>query len=581
MAGSDGVNVLLVDDKPENLLALEAVLEPLALNLVRATSGEEALQRLDKHDYAVVLLDVQMPGLDGFETAKRMRAHDKSRHTPIIFITAVGVRETHVSRGYSLGAVDYLIKPFEPESLRAKVAALVAVFQRTRSIQQKIDTLVEPQDKVNILIVDDEPANLLAVETLLASLGENVLKAESGRQALRLLLRNEVGVVLLDVHMPGMDGFETAELIKTNDRTRHVPIIFVTAIHKAQEDVARGYALGAPDYLFTPLNPDVLLGKVSALVGLCRNSRTLQRQLELIQSLNAKISASQAALLEVNQTLERRVEERTAQLQAKSEEVASMTQQLWQAAKLATMGELTASIAHELNNPLQTVTLHLESLLEGTPEGTEARHSLNIMEQEVERMANLIANLLQFSRRAPQEISTVDLRDEVNGTLELIHYHLRKRNVKVDREYDPGTPAIQADRQQLRQLLLNLFTNASDAMPRGGMLKIRAGVWECGGVGEVSTPKHPDTHTPTQVTIEVSDTGVGIAPDDLPKVMEPFFTTKEEGQGTGLGLAICRRIVQEHSGTLDIVSEVGKGTTVCIRLPVGNRRNAEALAMVE
>jgi PAS domain S-box-containing protein len=268
-------------------------------------------------------------------------------------------------------------------------------------------------------------------------------------------------------------------------------------------------------------------------------------------------------------------------LRAKDEQLREMTQQLWQTAKLATMGELAASIAHELNNPLQTVGLRLESVASRLADDERGQRDLAVVEQELDRMANLVDNLLQFSRPKPQSISTLELGEEIDRTLELVHYHLRKRSIEVVKDLDLRTPAVHADREQLRQVLLNLFTNASDAMPEGGTLSIRVGVWECGRVGEVRTPKHPDTQTPTQVVLDVSDTGVGIPPENLAKVMEPFFTTKPAGQGTGLGLPICRRLVEAHGGTLEVESEVGKGTTVRVTLPVESAANGRSLTEAE
>jgi len=180
------------------------------------------------------------------------------------------------------------------------------------------------------------------------------------------------------------------------------------------------------------------------------------------------------------------------------------------------------------------------------------RRLLHIIEQELERMAALVANLLHFSRRSPQQFSTLDVRDEIEKTLELVHHQLRRNRITVARDFAPDAPLIQADRQHLRQLFLNLFTNASDAMPDGGTLTIR-----------VSAPGRA-------VVVEVADTGVGISPDDLPRVEELFFTTKPEGRGTGLGLGICRRVMQEHGGTFDIASAgLGQGTTVRAAFPLG------------
>ncbi|MBY0527680.1 MAG: PAS domain S-box protein [Gemmataceae bacterium] len=247
-----------------------------------------------------------------------------------------------------------------------------------------------------------------------------------------------------------------------------------------------------------------------------------------------------------------------------NDEVRAMTQQLWQAAKLASVGELAASIAHELNNPLATVSLRIESVLGRTPADDPRRRALEVIEQETKRMGELVASLLQFSRRGEEKISTVDLRQELGKAVELIHHHLRKRLVTVVQELAPDTPTIYADRQKLRQVFLNLLTNAGDAMPRGGTVTLRTARAALEG-GEPA------------VRIDFSDTGVGIPAEHLEKVMDPFFTTKEEGKGTGLGLAICRRIVQEHQGTIQISSEVSKGTTVCVVLPVRSGANVKSI----
>jgi two-component system sensor kinase FixL len=253
-----------------------------------------------------------------------------------------------------------------------------------------------------------------------------------------------------------------------------------------------------------------------------------------------------------------------AELQEKNEEIRTTTQQLWQAAKLASVGELAASIAHELNNPLATMTLRLESLLEDASKDDPNRRALQIVQNETKRMSNLVANLLQFSRRGPEQISTVDIRRELTGTLELVDYHLKRRQIDIVQELAPDTPLIFADRRKLRQVFLNLFTNASDAMPQGGTLTLRSRATTLAS-GKAA------------VRMEVADTGIGIPPEHLARVFDPYFTTKEEGQGTGLGLAICRRIVEDHHGIIRIDSEAGKGSVVIIVLPVRDGTDADRL----
>jgi signal transduction histidine kinase/CheY-like chemotaxis protein len=251
-------------------------------------------------------------------------------------------------------------------------------------------------------------------------------------------------------------------------------------------------------------------------------------------------------------------------LRATTDELRSTTQQLWQAAKLAGVGELAASIAHELNNPLATVHLRVEGVLAKTPADDPRRRPLEIVDQEVERMAGLVGNLLHFIRPGRDQVSTVEVPVEVRKTIELTEPHLRRLRVAVEPEFHPDVPPILADRQQLRQVLLNLFTNAGDAMPHGGRLAARV------------RPGRLPPDRPA-VVIEVADTGTGIPPEVLSRVFDPFFTTKAEGKGTGLGLAICKRIVDHHGGRLDIESEPGRGTTVRVALPVRNETNVAGL----
>jgi signal transduction histidine kinase len=250
-----------------------------------------------------------------------------------------------------------------------------------------------------------------------------------------------------------------------------------------------------------------------------------------------------------------------AELQAKTEELRAVTQQLWQAAKLATMGELAASIAHELNNPLATVSLRVEGMLAKTAPDDPRRSALEVISHEIERMGNLVANLLQFSRRGEDRSSTLDVAEELLRTLELIRHRFNKSRIRIVQEFAHDAPRIHGNHDQLRQVFLNLLMNALDAMPTAGALTLRI------------TPGALDGAI-MAVVVEIVDTGVGIPPENLSRVVEPFFTTKEEGKGTGLGLPICRRIVQEHGGRLELQSEVGNGTTVRITLP--DRASAKA-----
>ena len=250
---------------------------------------------------------------------------------------------------------------------------------------------------------------------------------------------------------------------------------------------------------------------------------------------------------------EEQLRQALADVQEKNTELASTTQQLWQASKLATMGELAASIAHELNNPLATIALRTEAVIAKLGQDEDKRRALEVVLKEVDRMATLVNNLLLFSRRSHRQVSTVDLREEITTSLDFLSYHLRNHKIEAVCDFAAKLPTVQADRQQLRQLFLNLLTNACDAMPNGGKLTVRA------------TPGFLENEE--AVSIEFADTGEGIPSKNLEKIWEPFFTTKPEGKGTGLGLAICRRIVEEPGGTIEIESPEGAGTTVRMVFP--------------
>jgi signal transduction histidine kinase len=457
-------------------------------------------------------------------------------------------------------------------------------------------------DKIKILIAEDSMTQAMQLQHILEENSYNVTIASNGSEALRSIKKSKPSIVISDIVMPEMDGYELCRQIKANELYRDISVILLTSLSQPQA-VIWALQCGADKFLTKPYNENHLISTIQHLNENLKGQDPPQKSVNISyrgetyfidstrsQIINLLLSTYEAAanknlelieaqdeLKRLNQGLEEIVDQRTAALrvevnerkateaalQASIDEVKAVSQQLLQAGKLATMGELASSIAHELNNPLATVSLRIESLIAQTTGDDPRRRELEIIGKEIERMGNLVSNLLQFSRRNQPQISTVNVCEEVERTLELVHYHLRKHHIAVAREFKPEGPLIHADRQQLRQLFLNLFTNASDAMPDGGTLTIRV-------------IRHSEEK---QLCIEIADTGVGIPPEILLKVFEPFYTTKPEGKGTGLGLAICRRIAQAHNGTLNITSEgsPGNGTSVCITLPFSNGSNTASL----
>jgi signal transduction histidine kinase len=395
---------------------------------------------------------------------------------------------------------------------------------------------MEPEPAEVVLIVEDESGVAQLQRRRLERAGYQVRWAADTTDARAALAAGDVGLMVLDYRLPDApDGLAFYRELKADGIA--TPVILVTgypddrSVVEALRAGVRDYVTKSPEYL------DYLPEAARRVFEQERNARERRRAEEALRQTN------------------RMLEHTLTEMQAQAEELATTTQQLWQAAKLATVGEMAASVAHELNNPLGTVSLRLEAVLARTPPGDPRRPALEVIEGEVERMARLVGNLLQFSRQAPDQVSTVYLADEVTRTSELAEPHLRRRGVAVAFDFAADLPPVLADRLKLRQLFLNLYTNAADAMPHGGTLTTRL------------FPRH-DPPAPAEVVVEVTDTGVGIPPEHLPRVMDPFFTTKDEGKGTGLGLAICRRIVHGHKGAIHIDSEPGKGTTVRITLPV-------------
>ncbi|MGC1403979.1 MAG: ATP-binding protein [Thermodesulfobacteriota bacterium] len=386
------------------------------------------------------------------------------------------------------------------------------------------------KESTKVLLIEDNPGDARLIKESLKEVRETAYEIETAERlttGLELLTRGGIDCLLLDLNLPDSQGIDTC--VKVHSHAPQIPIVVLTGLDdEATASMAvRG---GAQDYLPKGSLESNLL------------NRSLRYAIERQKARGA--------------------------LEKKNGELTQMTQQLWQTAKLATLGELAASIAHELNNPLATISLRIELLKTQLPPDSPQQKGLEIVEQEIERMSNLVSSLLEFGRRGERHFSSVDLREELEKTIELVKFHLSKQNIRVQKEFFPGLPLVQADRQQLRQIFLNLMTNACDAMANGGTLTIR-------------TNLQKKENQESKVAIEFADTGVGIPPEDLSNVTEPFFTKKASGKGTGLGLAICKRIVQDHKGDLEITSQLGQGTVVRLILPVIGNANGQYLRETE
>ena len=307
---------------------------------------------------------------------------------------------------------------------------------------------MQDNEKINILMVDDQPSKLLSYEVILKELGENLIKATSGREALDRLLKMDIAVVLMDVSMPDIDGFELAEMIRQHPRFQKIAIIFISAVHLSDVDRVKGYQHGAMDYISVPVVPEVLKAKVRIFVELHRKTR----QLEIL-----------------NQELEHRVAERSAAL-VRTE-------------KLAAVGRLAATVAHEINNPLTAVTNLLYLLGKDTSLSAQARERLELADQELDRVAHIAKQTLGFYRdhAAPD---WVDVSQTIEELLAVYSYRVRNRNIKIETQLAPSARLF-VSAGEFRQVFSNLFVNATDAIIQdGGRIWVRvrtARDWRNGG----------------------------------------------------------------------------------------------------
>jgi signal transduction histidine kinase/ActR/RegA family two-component response regulator len=415
-------------------------------------------------------------------------------------------------------------------------------------------------ERVNILLVDDQQSKLLSHEAVLEEIGENLLKASSARQAFEYLLKHEIALVLIDVCMPDLNGFELAGMIREHPRFRTTAIIFVSAIMMTYPDQLRGYQLGGVDYVPVPVVPELLRAKVKVFVDLYRKTRALER---FNAELETRVAERTSELQRFNEQLEERIKERTRERE-------TALAQLFEAQKMDTIGQLTGGVAHDFNNLLMAVLGSLTLLEKRLPDDPRSHRLLQNAVQGAQRGAALTQRLLAFSRRQELKPEAVDVPQLVDGMRELLERALGP-GIELQTRFQAALPAALADANQLELALLNVALNARDAMPTGGTLTISAAYeHEKSVAGE--TALQPGEY----VRILIADDGVGMDEVTLAKATEPFFTTKGPGKGTGLGLSMVHGLAAQSGGLLRIYSQPKLGTTLELWLPMATTVPAAA-----
>lgn len=417
-----------------------------------------------------------------------------------------------------------------------------------------------------ILIVDDEANNRNVLRAQLANDGYELLSAASGEEALALVDQRLPDLVVLDAMMPGISGFDLAEILKSEPRTQAIPIIMLTALGDSDSRLT-ALTNGAEEFLTKPVARAELQARI-------RNLLKLKRHQDELADHSARLASE--------------VAEREQALVGANQQLVDMTNQLLHSERLAAIGQLTAGVAHEINNPIGFVNSNLgtlkgyvkdlvrmlrayEAIHAASPCDAQAAARLQQLRAELEldyvcddapqliaesldgvtRVRRIVGDLKNFAHAGQNPAwEMADLHECLDSTLNIANNEI-KYKARVVRDYG-DLPLVECVPSQINQVFLNLLVNAAQAIPEGtsGTITVRT------------------SHTADEARIEISDTGSGIAPEHLPQIFAPFFTTKPQGSGTGLGLSLSLGIVQRHDGRIEVASQPGHGTTFSVVLPI-------------
>jgi signal transduction histidine kinase/DNA-binding response OmpR family regulator len=555
MTAQDKVNILVVDDVPEKLLTMEAILEVLGQNVVCVGSGREALRRLLNEEFAVILLDVNMPDMDGFETAALIRERKRSESTPIIFVTAFA-DETHAFQGYSLGAVDYILTPVVPAILRAKVGVFVELYQKTQLIRRQAEEraalaiaqaarasaedmarrsafLAEATAALNSsLNLDDTlPSLLRAVVPRLADLGGVTVIEPSGQHWRSQLAWMEAGASTPRIRVVGPADGPHDSLRAALDR------VLETGIPEQLSGLAivNPFAEAGSGVLHSAvIRPLTARGRISGALTLVmgESGRTFRPEdLVLAEDL-----AGRAAVAFDNARLYREIQEGDRR-----------------------KDEFLAMLSHELRNPLAAIANSLEYVRVAGGDAAAFGQAREILARQVQMMARLVDDLLDVSRITRGKIElrkeSVDLAASVHRAVTTVESLISSRQHELSVSLPDRPIRLMADPARLEQVLANLLNNAAKYTDPGGRIRLEV---ECGQ---------------REVAVHVRDSGVGIPEHLLPRVFDLFMQgdrslDRSQG-GLGIGLTLVRSLVEMHGGQVEVASDgPGRGSDFCIRLPL-------------
>jgi len=542
---AEPVEILIVDDRAENLLALEAILERLGQKLVRAHSGDEALRLLLTHDFAVILLDVQMPGIDGFETARLIKSRERTRYIPIIFLTAISKDEEYVFEGYSVGAVDYMTKPFKPDILRSKVSVFVDLYQKQRQLSMQAELLRRSEKR------DLELRHMREIYESEARFSEIVGSAMDA-----IIAFDADGVVsLFNASAERMFATPAAEALKAKvgrffpEPVRNETLDRVCRMASYDDAHAAAQLAGGHVLQLTGERANGEQFPIEATVS-CLEVHGKRTYTLIVRDISERRRAEEALRQQAES-----LAQAAANLRTLNDELAERQAELEQA--MAARSRFYASMSHELRTPINAVLGYSTLLLENIygPLNEKQAEGITRTHKAAKHLLELVNDVLDLSKI---EAGKIELRLQPVNFPQLVDDLFVTVRPLADQYGSPlslehaGEPLqVTSDPRRLRQILLNLLSNAIK-FGRGQPISVRSHGTPDGGV-----------------VVEVRDQGEGIAPNDLEKIFEEFVQLGKTQltEGTGLGLPISRRLAEMMGGRLEVESTVGEGSIFRLVLP--------------
>jgi PAS domain S-box-containing protein len=538
------VDVLLVDDRQENLLALEAILEPLGLHLVRAMSGEEALREVLRREFAVILLDVQMPGMNGFETAKVIKSRERSRHVPIIFLTAISKEEQYVFEGYSVGAVDYLSKPFHPDVLRSKVSVFVELHEKSRRLRDQDERLREHERREIEL---QHRVRLSESEARMAEVVESAIDAI-------IMFDESQHVTLFNAAAERVFGYTAKEAIGQDIGK------FFPAEHRA--DFIDRVCAAAP--VMRPGRQTHVLPRLESALGVRSSGEQFP--------IECTVSCLELAEGKVYTVIARDITERvraendlrdqattlastTAELKALNDELARRQADLEKA--ITARSRFYASMSHELRTPINAILGYNTLLLDHIygPLNEKQTQGVRRAHKAAKHLLELVNDVLDLSKieagKIELQLQPVPFPTLIEDLFVTVRPLADERRSELSLVVDGEPRKVVSDPRRVRQILLNLLSNAIK-FGNGNPIRVVYRALDDGGV-----------------QVDVVDHGVGIAAEDIPKIFDEFvqLAKTHNEQGTGLGLPISSRLATLLNGRLEVESVPGEGSTFRLALP--------------